>query len=132
MSPTATAFATYASTNAATASPPEIVRMAYERILTACDRAVTHHRGHGSGWIEAFHGECVRAQAILTELITSLAVEHSDGSVSRLAAQLSGLYSFCHRQLVDANVRKDPAPLASVRDTIGVLRTAWTEGVCRS
>ena len=39
MSAPAAALATYARSSAATASPFEVVRMAYERVITACDRA---------------------------------------------------------------------------------------------
>jgi flagellar biosynthetic protein FliS len=130
MSPTAGAYANYASSSVATAGPNEVVRMAYDRILTACNRAETVFEAPSAGWLETFHSECVRAEDILVELAGMLATEHDDEAVAELAGQLYGLYGFCHARLVEANVMKDAAPLAAVRATIADLRAAWSEGVC--
>jgi flagellar biosynthetic protein FliS len=130
MSPTAGAYASYATSNAATAGPNEVVRMAYDRILTACNRAESVSEAPTPGWLETFHTECVRAEDILVELAGMLATEHDDEAVAELAGQLYGLYGFCHARLVEANVMKDSEPLAAVRSTIAGLRAAWSEGVC--
>ena len=45
----------------------------------------------------------------------------------QIAAQLAGVYDYCFRRLITANVRKDPAP---AREVVGILRdlgTAWQE-----
>jgi flagellar biosynthetic protein FliS len=131
MAPTAGAFAAYTSSNAVTAGPNEVIRMAYDRILTACDRAESAREGRIPSWLEAFHNECIRAEDILLELAFMLATKHEDPAVAQLADQLQGLYGFCHAQLVSANVMKDPEPLLAVRSTIGSLRDAWSEGVCQ-
>ena len=131
MAPTAGAFAAYTSSNAVTAGPNEVVRMAYDRILTSCDRAESAHEAQVSVWLETFHTECVRAEDILVELAGMLATKHEDPAVAELADQLWGLYGFCHARLVSANVMKDPEPLTAVRSTIGSLRDAWNEGVCQ-
>ena len=131
MAPTAGAFAAYTSSNAVTAGPNEVVRMAYDRILTSCDRAESAHETRVSVWLETFHSECVRAEDILAELAGMLATKHEDEAVAELAGQREGLYDFCHAQLVSANITKDPAPLGTVRSTISSLRDAWNEGVCQ-
>ncbi len=131
MAPTAGAFAAYTSSSAVTAGPNEVVRMAYDRILTACDRAESAREARIDVWLETFHSECVRAEDILVELAGMLATTHEEPAVAELAGQLYGLYGFCHSRLVEANVTKDSEPLAAVRSTIGPLRDAWSEGVCQ-
>jgi flagellar biosynthetic protein FliS len=125
MSATATALSAYASASASTASPHEIVRMAYERVLTACDRSTAASTIRSSGWIQTFHDETVRAQAILAELMSVLAIDHVDEAVSSLSRQLDDLYSYCIAQLVDANLAKDPTPLKAVHMVIDGLHDAW-------
>lgn len=119
------AFAQYARSAAATASPAEIVRMAYERIMTACDRAEAAARARVSGWLQVFHDETVRAQAIITELSAGLALRHGDPEVVALATQLDSLYAYALQQLVQANTHKSTEPLHAVTLVIGGLHDAW-------
>jgi len=121
----ATALASYAKVSSATASPHEIVRLAYERVLTACDRATLAFEDRPWNWVQTFHDEMVRAQAILVELTTGLAVDHADDNVSAMANQLEALYRFAIDEMIDANVDKDIAPLVGVRRVIDLLRDAW-------
>lgn len=117
--------AAYAKSTAATASPAKIVLMCYQRILTACDRmeeAATHRP---SGWIQVFHDECIRAEQIITELAGMTDRESSDRAVAEMSKNLVDLYVFCLRELAEANASKDPAKLATVRDTIGDLADGW-------
>lgn len=123
--------AAYAASASTTASPAEVVRMAYGRITTACDRMMRAAEQKPSGWIELFNSECLRAQALLFELTGMLAKDSADADVAALVANLAALYNFCERELVTANVAKDPKRCANVRKTIEGLRTAWEQGVCR-
>jgi flagellar biosynthetic protein FliS len=125
----ATAIASYAAASAATASPQEIVRMAYDRVLTACDRAEHARTQRPENWIQRFHDEMVRSQAILLELTSGLALAHPDDAVALLSAQLCELYRFCNAQLTTANITKSVEPLRAVRSTIGELRDAWVHSV---
>lgn len=103
--------------------------MAYERVITACDRASVAAAEQPWGWRQTFHDETVRAQAILLELSAMLRPGHADPAVATLARQLEGLYRFAIDRLVMANVTKDPKALRSVRSTIDGLREAWVAGV---
>jgi flagellar protein FliS len=71
----------------------------------------------------AAHTNLVRAQDIVVELLGSL--NHEDGG--QIAGQLSGIYEYCFRRLVTANVKKDPAPAREVVDILRDLGTAWQE-----
>jgi flagellar protein FliS len=119
------ALASYAQASATTAGPGEIVRMAYERIITACNRAEQAEADVPSNWVQIFHDETLRAQSILLELTVGLAVDHDDPAVVDLATHLGDLYRFCIDELVDANIYKDPEPLDDVRSVIDGLRDAW-------
>jgi flagellar biosynthetic protein FliS len=129
MTATTLAVSAYARSAASTARPAEVVRMAYERIVTACDRATDAATERGSGWVQRFHEETTRAQALLIELAGMLATRSADPAVAAMAGDLGDLYLFAIRLLTDANVAKDPAPLVTVRSTIDGLRDAWTAGV---
>lgn len=123
------AVSAYARSSASTAHPAEVVRMAYERIVTACDRATDAAAERGAGWVQHFHDETTRAQALLLELSGMLATGAADPAVALMARDLGDLYLFAVRLLTEANVAKDPAPLTTVRSTIDGLRDAWTTGV---
>ena len=69
------------------------------------------------------HTNFVRAQDIVIELLGSLNREAG----GQIAVQLASIYDYCFRQLVTANIKKDPAP---AREVVGILRdlgTAWQE-----
>lgn len=126
------AHSAYARSSAATASPAEVVRMAYERIITACDRATDAATNHGDGWVQRFHDETTRAQAILDELASVLAVAHVDPAVAAMSHDLAAIYAHASLELANANVRKDPAPLVGVRAAIAGLLDAWRSAVLAS
>lgn len=121
----------YAASSTITASPAEIVRMAYARIVTACDRIGRAAASKPAGWIETFNAESLRAQALLMELRGMLAMDSENADVKALANNLSDLYTFCHDELVAANIAKDGTRCAFVRSTIDGLGSAWEASVCR-
>ena len=129
MTATTLAVSAYARSAASTAHPAEVVRMAYERIVTACDRATDAATERGAGCVQRFHEETTRAQPLLIELSGMLATRSADPAVAGMAGDLGDVYLFAIRLLTDANVAKDPAPLVTVRSTIDGLRDAWTTGV---
>jgi flagellar protein FliS len=125
MSAPAAALATYARSSAATASPFEVVRMAYERVITACDRADLAELERGSNWLQVFHDETIRAQAIIMELAAGLALNHANADVAALSRHLDSLYQYAIQELVHANTQKSADPIEAVRLVIDGLRDAW-------
>jgi flagellar protein FliS len=73
--------------------------------------------------LQTAHTNLVRAQEIVIELTGSL--NHEAGG--EIAQQLSSLYDYCYRQLVAANVKKDPAPAREVMGILRELGTAWQQ-----
>jgi flagellar protein FliS len=69
------------------------------------------------------HTNLVRAQDIVVELLGSLNREEG----GEIAGQLAGIYDYCFRRLVLANVRKDTAPAREVARILRDLGSAWQE-----
>jgi flagellar secretion chaperone FliS len=69
------------------------------------------------------HTNLVRAQDIVVELLTSLNREAG----GQIANQLAGVYDYCFRRLVLANVKKDPEPAREVLGIVRDLGMAWQQ-----
>jgi|SRR2546421_7100144 flagellar protein FliS len=119
--PTATA---YVNDSIGTAGPAQLVLALYDAALGAIDRARTLLEASAS--VETIHIQLVKAQRIVTELNVTL--DHERGG--DIAANLGGLYDFCLRYLVEANLTKDPAKLPPVTDVLRGLRQAWAQACC--
>lgn len=109
----------YKSTNVTTANPVTLVLMMY-------DGAVRFIR-QGAAAIEARDFESantniVRAQDIVAEL--SGALDMNQGEV---AENLLQMYGYMQTRLVEANVRKETAPLEEVERLLQELREAWEQ-----
>jgi flagellar protein FliS len=114
----------YRATNVETAGSVDLVVMLYQGAIKFIRRAVEaiEQRDH-----QAAHKNFVHAQDIVVELVGSL--NHEAGG--DIAPQLASLYDYCYRQLIAANVKKDPAP---AREVIGILRdlgSAWQQIAAR-
>lgn len=110
----------YRATKVQTAGSVELVVMLYQGAvkfirlgIEAMERSDT----------KAAHANLVRAQDIIVELLGSLNREEG----GQIASQLSGLYDYCFRRLVLANVKKDPAPAREVLGIVRDLGTAWQQ-----
>ena len=119
----------YVTDSIATAGPAQLVLALYDGALGAIERARTllvlgAHDGRKD--VEAIHAQLVKAQRIVTELKVTL--DHERGG--DIAVNLDGLYAFCHRTLVDANLSKDPSRLTPASDVLRSLRDTWAEACC--
>ena len=65
----------------------------------------------------------MRAQDIVVELLSSLNREEG----GQIASQLAGVYDYCFRRLVLANVKKDPEPAREVLGIVRDLGMAWQQ-----
>lgn len=115
-------YAEYKAQAAATASPAQLVLMLYNGAIAEVARA---ERGLAQVPVDHtdVHDCLTRAQAIVREL--SLTLDRERGGV--IAANLASLYAFCTERLVDANVRKDAAPLAAATDVLTQVRDSWEQ-----
>lgn len=115
------AHQTYRKMQTETASPAQLIGMLYDALLRNLQRAETGLTAHD---IEPAHHALMRAQDIVLELISSLDVR-AGGEAGDLARQMSPLYEYMYRRLLDASLRKDGAPVAEVHSLVIPLRQAW-------
>ena len=111
----------YLKDSVSTASPQRLVVMLYDGLVHDLQLA---QQGVASGDVALVHTRLIRAQAIVTELQTSLDLDAWSG-----AADLSRLYTYVLELLVDANVRKDAAPLVLAMEVVEPLRDAWRQAL---
>ena len=109
------ARAAYLDASIATASPARLLVMLFDRLVLDVQRGLEEQR---SGNVEETHKHLTHAQDILLELASSLRPEEFKGGYD-----LAARYSFLHRQLVMANIRKD----ASITDEVLTLVTDLCE-----
>lgn len=107
----------YATAAVSTASPARLLVMLYDRLARDL---VTAEQALASGDLSTMGRELLHAQDIVLELRTSLDLTVWDG-----AQGLADLYSWLHAELIQANVKKDAARIASCRSLVEPLRDAW-------
>lgn len=109
--------AAYRQTTIATAHPVAITTMLFDGALRAMRRARMRHE---EGRRDEFLKELERAYLIVGELLATLDFERG----GELAKQLSGIYAYCLRQLVEATLG-DLEKLAEAEKHIGRIAEAW-------
>ena len=125
--PYQSASTAYQNQAVGTANPAQLVLMLYDRALAAIARAEHLMIAPEADAIEVIHAELTRAQEIVTEL--SLSLDHDLGG--DIARNLEAIYDFCLARLAEANVRKSPTLLPAVSESLGELRTAFSEAAAK-
>lgn len=116
---------TYRANSILTASPGQLVLMLFDASLNAlaiarkaCDDASGDPRK-----LEIVHTQLVKAQKIIAELQGTLNLEAG----GEFARTMYRLYDYYDRRLVEANMKKQSAPIAEVERLLGEVRNAWFE-----
>jgi len=107
----------YVGASVDTASPAKLVTMLYDRLvrdLTTAEAALA------VADYKVTSDALIHAQEIVWELAAGLDVTKWSG-----APGLAALYDFMIRELLEANVKKDAAKVASVRTLVEPLQEAW-------
>jgi flagellar secretion chaperone FliS len=110
----------YRETQIKTANQGRLIVMLYDAALRSITRGA-EALGRGVRGYEAANAAILRAQDVVGELTVSLDLERG----GEIARNLLGLYTFVNRQLMEANLRKDGAPLEVARKLLAELREAW-------
>jgi flagellar secretion chaperone FliS len=105
------------------ATPVRLLTMLYDRLLLDLSRAEAAQEQQN--WASASE-QLLHAQAILSELSSSLKVELWDG-----AKGLSALYTYVSTALIAANTRRDVTRTREGIALLEPLRTAWHEAAER-
>ena len=116
---TKNARATYLDASIATASPARLLVMLFDRLVLDVQRGLDAQR---RGDFEETHRQLTHAQDIVMELQSSLRADEFKGGYD-----LAALYSFMHRQLVLANIRKDAVITDEVLTLVTDLCDAWRQ-----
>jgi flagellar protein FliS len=107
----------YVGDSVSTASPAKLVTMLYDRLILDLDTAGAALAGRD---LEGANKALIHAQEIVWELAAGLDPTKWSGGPA-----LAALYQFILRELLEANVKKDAARAASVRELVEPLRDAW-------
>ena len=110
----------YQSQTVETASPAKLISLLYEGAMKSIGQARVAIE---TSSVQTAHEHLLRAQSIVTELSASLNMVEG----GELAGRLAALYDYCNAQLVEANVRKDVAPLEAAETVLSTLQESWTE-----
>jgi flagellar protein FliS len=116
---------TYRANSILTASPGQLVLLLFDAALNslaiarkACDEAPNDPRQ-----LQVVHTQLVKAQKIIAELQGTLNLEAG----GEFARTMHRLYDYYDRRLVEANMKKQSAPIAEVERLLGEVRNAWSE-----
>lgn len=115
----------YRANSILTASPGQLVLMLFDGALNALAiaRIACDDPSGDPKRFEVIHTQLVKAQKIIAELQGTLNLE-AGGDFARTMYQL---YDYYDRRLVEANLKKQSAPIAEVERLLGEVRTAWAE-----
>ncbi|MGE0201501.1 MAG: flagellar export chaperone FliS [Candidatus Melainabacteria bacterium] len=105
-----------------TASPEEILLMLYDgaiRFLVIARKAMDAND------LETVHKNLIKTQDILVEFMTSLDMDIG----GEVAVNLFKLYEYLHHQLVQANIKKDPARVDEVLEHLRKLKDTWEQAI---
>lgn len=111
----------YQQTQAFTVSPGQLVIMLYDGALRFLRQART---AMISSDYEQSHQFICRTEDIIAELDSTL-----DDSAGAVAVNLHRIYDYCLRRLVEANVKKDIAPLGEVISHLEGLLDSWRQAI---
>ncbi len=117
MNPYANASKAYAQDSVLTAAPEKLVVMLYDGLARFLARGAAAIRAEEVG---AAGTALQRAGAILDELLATL-----DPSAGDIAGHLAEIYMFCKRELLAAQLKRDPKRIERVAKLLAELREAW-------
>jgi flagellar protein FliS len=113
-------FGAYLESKVLSASPLELVSLAYEGAIEAVGNARVCVREKR---IRERARAITKAQLIIRELQRSLDFEQGGD----LSPQLSRLYDYMQRRLIDANFQQAEEPLAEVETLLETVLESWRE-----
>jgi flagellar secretion chaperone FliS len=113
-------YGAYLESKVLTASPLQLIHLAYEGAIEAIANARVHV---SEKRILERSTAITKAQQIIMELQASL--DYAKGG--DLSVRLGQLYDYMQRRLIEANVKQIDEPLADVQGLLTTLDEAWKE-----
>ena len=112
----------YKETRVKTAGRGRIIVMLYDEAIKQLDSAVELLEQQ-TKQLDRVNNAIVKAQDIIAELMVSLDFEQG-GDIAR---NLFRLYLYFNDELMEANMKKEPDSIRSVRRLLAELREAWKQ-----
>jgi flagellar protein FliS len=114
----------YQAQSVLTTNPGNLVLMLYDGVIRFLEQALdADTRTDETERIHRMHTSITKAQNILVELRANLDFK-AGGDYAR---DLDRLYDYYLRRLLQANLRKETAPISEVIRLVGQLRSGWAE-----
>jgi flagellar protein FliS len=112
----------YKNTQIQTATPGQLILMLYQGAIKFCK--IAKFAIEEKDLIKA-NKFLIKTQDIVTEL--SLSLDREAGG--EIAKNLSSLYEYMNRKLLEANLKKEIEPIEEVQNLLEELEGAWQEAV---
>ena len=112
-------YETYKTNDIETASQLKLIVMLYSGAIKFAHLAIEAIENKN---IEVANTNIIKTQNIVSELLSSL-----DFKAGSIADDLSGLYIYIHRLLVEGNIQKNTAPIKESITLITNLKSGWDD-----
>jgi len=109
----------YQSNQVNTADQKQLVIMLYDGAVKFLNESIGFLNDYKT--YDQANAKIVRVQEIISELMISLDMEKG----GEIAQNLFNLYAFMKQQLLDANIKKEAAPIKQVIKMLNELSEAW-------
>lgn len=117
---------TYQTTQISTATKEQLLLITYDIGIRSCRIAETALEGTSPNF-DLANKEIIRAQEVIRELMVTLNTEKG----GEAAQGLLKLYDYMYQLLVDANIKKEPHNVATVRGMLEELKATWEEALLK-
>lgn len=114
------AYENYQQNAIMSAGPEELTTMLYNRLIKDLKLAKD---AISKSDIQAAHNAITHAQDIINHLLNTLDTGYEVGQ------NLSIMYDYINRRLLEANIKKDPEILQEVTGYVEEIRDAWVQAV---
>ncbi|MBQ9565546.1 MAG: flagellar export chaperone FliS [Synergistaceae bacterium] len=111
---------TYQATQISTATKEQLLLITYDIGIKACRMAETALSAKEKDMGTA-NREILRAQEVVRELMVTLNTERG----GEMAQSLMRIYDYMYQLLVDANIKKEPENVRTVRGMLEELKETW-------
>ena len=113
---------TYQATRISTATKEQLLLITYDIGIKACHVAENAMSGkNGAPDYDLANKEILRAQEVIRELMVTLNKDRA----GEMGQKLSQLYDYMYNLLVDANMKKEPDNVKTVRGMLEELKATW-------
>ena len=116
----------YQATRISTATKEQLLLITYDIGIKACHAAENAMASKTPDY-DLANREIIRAQEVIRELMVTLNKDKGGD----MADKLTQLYEYMYQLLVDANMKKEPENIATVRGMLEELKQTWEQALMK-